>query len=104
MASFTESAYLARYPTFVDRVMVAMVSAAQQIGEEAQSVAVDHFRLRRALATNVLGDPDGWAPKFALAVVTNQVITLASSDSDIQFTVNSMWDSIAGAGPVPTTG
>jgi hypothetical protein len=48
---------------------------------------------------NVLADPTGWAPRFALAVVTNPVITVASSDSDIQFTVNSVWDAIAGAGP-----
>lgn len=101
MASFSESAYLARYPSFVDRVMVAMVTAAQQIGEETQDATTDHFRLRRALSVQVLGNPDGWAPKFALAVVTNQVISIASSDSDIQFTVNSMWDSIAGAGPAP---
>jgi len=99
--TFSDSAYLARNPGFVDRVLIAMVTAAQQIGEETQDVATDHYRLRRALATNVLGSPDVWAPKFALAVVTNQVITIASSDNDIQFTVNSVWDSIAGAGPVP---
>ena len=101
MASFDESAYLARYPIFVDRVRIAMVTAATQIGQETQTVTADHFRLRRALSVNVLGDPDGWAPKFALAVTTNPVIAITSSDSDIQFTVNSMWDSIAGAGPVP---
>jgi hypothetical protein len=99
--TFSDSAYLARNPGFVDRVLIAMVTAAQQIGEETQDATVDHYRLRRALATNVLGNPDAWAPKFALAVVTNQVIAITSSDSDIQFTVNSMWDSIAGAGPVP---
>lgn len=99
--TFSDSAYLARNPGFVDRVLIAMVTAAQQIGEETQNVTTDHFRLRRALATNVLGDPNTWAPKFALAVVTNPVIAISSADGDIQFTVNSMWDAIAGAGPVP---
>lgn len=101
MASFSESAYLAGYPDFMDRVRVAMVTAATQIGEETSDVTTDHFRLRRALSVNVLGDPVGWAPRFALAVVTNPAISLASSDSDIQFTVNSVWDAIAGAGPPP---
>jgi hypothetical protein len=99
--SFEQSAYLASYPRFVDRVRVAMVTAAQQIGEETADVTTDYRRLRRALSVNVLQNPESWAPRFALAVVTNQVITVDSTDNDIQFTVNSMWDSIAGAGPVP---
>lgn len=101
MPSFAECAYLAGYPPFVDRVRIAMVTAAQQIGEETPDVTTDYRRLRRALSVKVLSDPDSWAPKFAVAVVTNVAISIASTDSDIQFTVNSMWDSIAGAGPVP---
>jgi hypothetical protein len=101
MASFDESAYLSGYPVFVARVRIAMVTAAQQIGEETPNVTLDYYRLRRALSVKVLSDPDGWAPKFAVAVVTNQVISINSPDDAIQFTVNSMWDSIAGAGPVP---
>jgi hypothetical protein len=101
VASFEESAYLAGYPAFVDRVRVAMVTAATQVGQETPDVTTEYRRLRRGLSTNVLADPNGWAPKFALAVATNPVITVTSTDSDIQFTVDSMWDAFAGAGPAP---
>jgi hypothetical protein len=51
------------------------------------------------LSVNVFTDLDGYARRFALAVATNGVITYESIDGDIQFTVNSVWDTIAGAPP-----
>ena len=50
---------------------------------------------RKALARLVLYDPVAYAALFAKAVVTNAAITSASIDSDIEFTVNSMWDAFA---------
>lgn len=102
-AALSDVAYLAGYPEFVDKVKAAAVTAATQVGQETSDVTTDYYRLRRALSVNVLQDPDGWARRFAIAVATNAVITKDSSDSDIQFTVNSVWSSIAGAGPAPAT-
>lgn len=99
--AFADVAYLAGYPPFVDRVKAAMVKSAVSIGEESADVTTDWRRLRRALSVNVLTNPDAYAPRFALAVATNAVITKDSVDGDIEFTVNSVWDSIAGAGPAP---
>jgi hypothetical protein len=100
-STLSDVAYLASYPPFVDQVKAAAVLAATQVGQETSDITTDYHRLRRALSVNVLQDPDAWAPRFAIAVATNSVVTKDSSDSDIQFTVNSVWSSIAGAGPAP---
>jgi len=103
-ATFPDSADLAVNPTFLRRVTVAMVTAALAVAQEAQdpSPTADYWRLRRALSVNVLTDPDAWAGKFAWATASNVSITVESSDSDVQWTVNSIWASMAGAGQVPT--
>lgn len=103
-ATFPDSADLAVNPSFVRRVTVAMVTAAIAVAQEAQepSPGTDYWRLRRALSVNVLQDPDAWAPKFSWAVAVNTVVTAESSDSDVQWTVNSVWASMAGAGQAPT--
>jgi hypothetical protein len=102
-ATFPDSADLAANPAFLRRVTVAMVTAALAVAQEAQTPVptADYWRLRRALSVNVLTDPDAWASKFAWAAATNVSITVESSDSDVQWTVNAVWASMAGAGPVP---
>lgn len=98
--SLADSAALARFPPFRDRVTVAMMTAAKDVAAETVSDG-ETYRLRRALAVNVLLDPDAHAARFAWAVVTNPVITFDSPDDAIQYTINSLWNGIAGAPPDP---
>ncbi|WP_370943998.1 hypothetical protein AB5J62_33495 [Amycolatopsis sp. cg5] len=100
-ATLAESAELASYPPFARRVQAAVSVAAKDVGSEADDPNnPTRTQLRRALATNVFANPDDYGARFAWAVATNPVITLASTDNDVQFTVNSVWDTIAGA-PAP---
>ncbi|OXM69621.1 hypothetical protein [Amycolatopsis vastitatis] len=101
-STLAESAELASFPPFVRRVQAAVSTAAKDVGAEAQdSNNPARSQLRRALATNVFADPSNYGTRFAWAVATNPVITMASTDGDVQFTVNSVWDTIAGAPPLP---
>jgi hypothetical protein len=94
--SLQDQAALATFPTFRDRVLIAAVQAARDVQAEEPSGDQRKDDLRSSLATNVLGDPEGYADRFAWATAANVAITFASTDSDIQFTVNSLWDAIAG--------
>ncbi len=85
---------LAQDQTFVQRVTVAMMQAAIAIANE--SAAAPNHALRARHAARVLNEPEHFAPGFALGVVSNAAITAESTDSDIQFTVNSNWDAFAG--------
>lgn len=101
-ASLADSAELATFPPFVRRVQAAASVAAKDVGSEADDPDnPTRTQLRRALATNLYANPFDYGARFAWAVATNPVITLSSSDGDIQFTVNSVWDTIAGAPPLP---
>jgi hypothetical protein len=103
-ATLAESAELATFPAFSRRVLAAVSVAAKDVGSEPEDPNwPNRTQLRRALATNVFANPLDYGSRFAWAVATNPVITLASSDSDIQYTVNSVWDTIAGAPPIPAS-
>lgn len=91
-----DQAQLASFPPFRDRVLIATVQAAKDVASEAPSGDQRTDDLRSSLATNVLSDPEGYATRFSWAVAANPAITFASTDSDIQFTVNSVWDAVAG--------
>lgn len=98
--AYADMAYLATHPGFRDRVRIAVITAAVDIGAE-ENDGTEYRRLRRAHAVNVLSDQDNWAQRYAWVVGGNVAISFASSDSDIQFTVNSRWDAVAGAAPDP---
>jgi hypothetical protein len=87
---------LATWPPFLRRVTAAAIHAAVDVGAEAFD-GTQYRIARRALALNVFGDTDIWGARFAWGVAANPVITAESSDGDIQFTVNSLWDALAGA-------
>lgn len=89
---------LSEWPAFRRRVLAAMIVAAKDVGAEPAD-QTPRSTLRRALSVNVFTDLDGYTRRFAVAVAANPVIGFSSSDSDIQFTVNSVWDTIAGAPP-----
>lgn len=95
---FLEQSVLARNPTFRERVRVAVVTAAQQIGGEAQADMPEAAYLKRqrlAADVNASGG-EAMAQVFAWAVAANPAITMESVDSDLQFVVNSVWGDVAG--------
>lgn len=97
--AYTEQAALAADTEFRDRVRVALATAAIQVmGEDTASFDAEQFGKRQALAYAVLQDAAGgpWLEAFVWATVQNPAITGASLDSDIQFTVNAVWDDLAG--------
>jgi hypothetical protein len=101
VASALDDSYvLSRLTSFAERVQAAVVKAAVDVAAETPD-ASERSRLRRALSARILENREGidYAARFALAVAVNPVITKSSSDSDIQFTVNSLWDAMAGAEP-----
>lgn len=101
MATTLDENYsLAMRTSFREKVHAAVVKAAVDVAAEAPDPG-ERTRLRRALSARVLENREGtdYAALFAIAVASNPVITGNSSDNDIQFTVNSLWDAMAGAEP-----
>lgn len=84
------------YPPFVRRVAAAATKTAVAVGAETYD-GTQYRILRRALSLNTLHEPDLWGARFARAVASSPVITAESSDGDIELTVGSMWDGMAGA-------
>lgn len=102
-ATLTEITDLAVWPAFRRRVRAAMVKAAIDVAAEApDETHTERSLRRRALATNVIQELNAYEERFAMAVATNPVVTAESDDGAIQFTVNSVWDAVAGAPPLPT--
>lgn len=90
---------LAENGEFQARVRQAVVTAAVDIMADApvntpQAIAV-HAK-RAALATRVLLDPTSLQRAWAYMVVSNPAISAESIDSDLQWTVSSMWNAMAG--------
>jgi len=93
---FLDQQQLARNANFRLRVQHAMVKAS--IAVMAEDPATPNHAARAAFAQTALGEPERTSARMAMGVVTNPVISADSSDSDIEFTVNSMWNAYAGAG------
>jgi len=91
--TFLEQASLAGEPNFLLRVRQASVAAAVQI--QAEDPGATSHTARIAFAQLVLNGTPDVIPRVALAVVTNVSITPQSTDSDLQFTVNSLWNAFA---------
>jgi hypothetical protein len=87
---------LARHQTFTWRVTAAVIKSAVAVGAEAFD-GTQYRIMRRALATEVFHDTELWGERFSWGVAGNPVMELGSSDSDIEFTVASLWDAYAGA-------
>lgn len=98
--SLTDTAQLVKDPGFNARVTAAIVTAAQQIsGEEMTAGHETYYDKRAQLALEVLRAPVQKTSSFVWGVAVNPTIVAsgtAASDGDIQFTVNSVWDDIAG--------
>lgn len=91
---FSEQAELASQYVFTRRVRQAMIKSAVAVMAEDAETA--NHTARATFAQTALHEPERTAAIMALGVVTNAVITSESTDSDIEFTVNSMWNAYAG--------
>lgn len=90
---------LAESGEFQARVRQATITAAVAImadrpANTPQAIALHEKRAR--LAQRLLNDPLGMQRAWAYAVASNVAISAASSDGDIQWTVNAMWNAMAG--------
>lgn len=94
--SYLDAANLANDLDFRKKVIVAIVTASTNIIGETPSDNPQKDSARKALGIQVINNPNAFVDRFALAVVANPAISEISSDSDIQFTVNSIWDDVAG--------
>lgn len=97
--TFLEQVELAENGEFQARIRQAAITAATAIMADRPAntpQAIATHALRTRLALDVLRNPTTWARAFAAAVVTNNAVSAQSSDSDLQWTVNSLWDALAG--------
>jgi hypothetical protein len=92
--SYLSQYQLALNDEFNHRVVTAMVLAATQVMAEAANT--EGHAKRTDLAYRVLNDPTAHSMRFSFAVVSNPAIGAQSSDGDIAFTVNSVWNALAG--------
>lgn len=103
--AYLDSANLAEDANFLQVVYVAMITAALDVVTEDPNTASHTERV--AFATSILRQPNSFINSFAFAVVCNPAVpatfnqqkgryTTTASDSDIQFTVNSDFNSLAG--------
>jgi hypothetical protein len=92
--AFKDQTDLAMTPAFIARVQNAMVKSA--IAVSAEDPATAYHAARVSWATQVLRDPARYATRVAVGVASNDVISLDSLDSDIEFTVNAQWNAYAG--------
>jgi len=92
--AFIDSIALANDQNFRNRCEIAMIAAAQNVASEATST-VNHVN-REALAKAIEDNPSAFVMAFALGVAANPAIVGASLDSDLAFTVNSIFNGMAG--------
>lgn len=98
-----DQANLAQNPEFIARVQMAMVQAALQVvGEDPTENTLSYYRQSLGLAC--LQRPTEMAPRFAWAVAANPGVTSAATDSDIQFTIATVWSDLAGVTSVNMPG
>ena len=93
MADFNGQWDLAQNPEFQRRVQQAAVKSA--IAVSAEDAQTANHAERVAWGNQILRSPEGYGKTIAYGVLTNALIGMASSDSDIEFTVNSMWNAYA---------
>lgn len=109
LANFVDATETPDAEDFRRRVQQAIVKVAGLVaGESIGSLTTKQWDTRASLAATVLGtqfvgDPivpkagsEIWLDTFANITANNVAITSASTDADIEFTVTSAWDDVAG--------
>jgi hypothetical protein len=97
--NFEDQAALAADELFQSRVRGAAIKSALAVMADVPTntpEAIEAHRKRAQLAREVLLDPVRMARSLAPGVAANAAISAESSDSDIEFTVNSIWSAYAG--------
>lgn len=79
---------------FIAKVTQAAITAAKDVMAEAANT--NGHTKRTDMAIQVLRSASGWGSLIAAGVASNPAISGASTDNDIQFTVNSLWDAYSG--------
>ncbi len=96
MSVSSDSMHVSQETQFVERVKYFMQKAA--IAIMAETLSTTGHTERVAYAKKVL-DETASAKEFTIAVLTNSTVAVAGSaatDSDLEFTVNSMFNAFAG--------
>lgn len=89
---------LATNSSFLTQIEMAMLNAANNIaGETPASPANTSLDDKRhALTQNVYVGKDTWLVTFAHACAAMGTLSTASTDSDVQNSVNAIWNDLAG--------
>lgn len=96
---FLERAALTKDDNFLLMVQGAIVKSALAILNDRPAntpEAIEAHRRRCTLAREVLLEPERLAKAMAIGVVSNPAIEAKSTDNDVEFTVNSIWNAYAG--------
>jgi hypothetical protein len=96
LANFVDATATPEAEDFRRRVQMAMVKVAIDVIGEAPTTNNETDRKRFELAFQVLSSSQGFLNAFAMAVAANPAITAASSDGDLEFTVITVWNDLAG--------
>jgi hypothetical protein len=98
--TYLEQAQLAENGEFQSRVRQAAITAAVAIMAMRPMNTpqkIEAHSKRAEYAKRLLNDPTGFQRALTMSVLSSPTVTgLATSDSDIQVTVNAMWDAWAG--------
>lgn len=94
--AYSDNMAAALNPVFQQRVECSIISAALAISSEATGV-VNHQN-RVALAKLVLNTPQQYVQPFAMTVAVNVPVTsvTAVTDAQIDTSVSSIWNAVAG--------
>ena len=82
--------------TFRQKIQAAMMVAATQAVGESPSLHPNRTQKRHDFGVALLNDPLNHVERFVQATCANSALTVLSSDSDIQFSVNAAYDDLAG--------
>lgn len=96
MSVSSDAMHVSQEQVFVDRVKYFMQKAAIAVMAEALSTA---GHTERVAYSKLVLDATASAIEFTIAVLTNTAVAATGSatiDSDLEFTINSMYDAFAG--------
>lgn len=96
--AFSDDLDLANNGKFRVKIRIAITKTANSVAGETPAspanTALDDKR--HALSQNVYSDVEIWTDRFALACAAQGTLTTASTDADVEFTVASLWNDLAG--------
>lgn len=76
--------------------MLSLQSATQIIGEDLSTFSAAQVAKRHDFAMKVLEDPNHCADIIARVCAAQGTLTSESNDGDIQYTINTIWNDLAG--------